>query len=218
MPATSPTHPLTVFDLDGVLARRDTMAAVVLSRFARRPWRVLAAVPLFVASLLATDRGRERLNRALVALALRGLDRRRYLPLAARVGQRLGATAVNERAVQELVERAGAGSVVVVTASEFHLARAFLDAAGLDRVRLIASQLAFDDHSPRLVIHNVGEAKVRRLRIERFPPEGAVLFTDSASDLPLARLAREVYLVNPGPRSARRVRAAVPGAVVVRWR
>lgn len=65
---------VTLFDLDGVLTRGDTMARLVTRRLCGHPARAVWAVPLFILSMAAPPDSswRARLNRRLVALALKG--------------------------------------------------------------------------------------------------------------------------------------------------
>lgn len=198
---------LALFDLDGVLSRRDTMATLVIRVLRTRPWRVLAVVPLVVAAAAASPAGdlRPRLNRALVRIALRGMTRETYDRLARSTGAalagnpRVPSEPLRARVRQEL-ERA---RVVVVTASEQTLARAFVDGLGLTSVEVIGSRLRDDGAGLRIAFHNVGRHKVGSLRLRGLTLDGATLYTDSASDLPLARVVWRTVLVNGGMRSRR---------------
>lgn len=84
---------ITLFDLDGVLTRGNTMASLVSRRLARHPVRLLRAAPLFLLSLAAHPQSRLRanVNRRLVALALKGLTEDDYTELAIRTGRQLAA-------------------------------------------------------------------------------------------------------------------------------
>ncbi|MFE4950183.1 HAD family hydrolase [Leifsonia sp. NPDC056665] len=211
---------LSVFDLDGVLIHGDTMGALVLGRLREHPLRLFAALPLFVAAqiLPGTSLRRARLHRVLVSLALRGLDRDSYIMLARRTGLRLALRgSPNRQAIAELKRLASEHQVVVATASEFHLARAYIDAIGLPGVRVLASQLGFDGASPHLVVHNVGAMKVESLRTNGYNLHRFELYTDSTSDLPLARVANKTTLINPSRRSTRRFRSQIPSAEIHRW-
>lgn len=213
---------LTIYDLDGVLIHGDTMASLVTNRLKQKPLRLLAAIPLVFGTLLASSRGeaKPRFNRALVSLALRGLDEAEYIDLARITGLRLGLLPgiPNRDAILAARTASGSGTVIVVTASEFHLARAYLDTVGLHAIQLIASELAFDmKRGPHLAIHNVGPTKLARLIAEHYDPSQAVLYTDSSSDLPLATVAKHTVLVNPDRRSRRTVLSRVADVSLVYW-
>ncbi|GAA3481552.1 HAD family hydrolase [Streptomyces yanii] len=198
----------SIFDLDGVLTREDTMASLVSTRLAARPHRLVAATAPFLLALAAPPDGalRPAMNRAIVALALRGMTRGEYEELAATTGQTMAdrATVVGQAVARCKLARLQ-GPTIVATASEATLARAFLDGVGLDDIPLVASQLEFAPRGPRLSTHNVGEAKLTAVRAAGFAPEDALFYTDSASDIPLARVARQTVAVNADRRSMKKL-------------
>lgn len=198
---------ITVFDLDGVLSRSDTMASVIFARLRVRPWLVapVAVLALSAALLPADGRLRPRCNRAIVHIALAGLDLDGYLALTRTVAERL-ATRVGNLSPQMLsalrrADREGTG--LVTTATERHLAAEYLRLLGVERIPLHASVFRFTATGPRFAQHNVGEEKASALK--KVNPEATVdvLYTDSASDIPLARLSTRTVLVGPSPRSVR---------------
>ena len=186
------------------------MAALVLRVLRAHPWRFVPAVPLVVLALLCSPAGeiRPRANRALVRLALRGMSRPVYDRLARSVGADLAAARHShaEPVWQRLAHERSRGRVVVVTASEHALARAYLDGIGLQGIELIASHLGELPGGLGLVHHNVGAQKVRGLRDRGVGVDEAVLYTDSASDLPLARATSETVLIGGGVRDRRLLR------------
>ncbi|MFF4082709.1 HAD family hydrolase [Streptomyces sp. NPDC001777] len=207
----TPANDITsIFDLDGVLTSKDTMSSLVRARLTARPLRFAAAIPPFLLASAAPPDGalKPAMNRALVTLALRGMTRSQYEELAAVTGQVMAARTAVGQAVARCRCARDRGPTVVATASEESLARAFLDGVGLHNIPLAASRLDFTPRGPRLVTHNVGEAKVDAVRALGFVPEDALLYTDSASDLPLARIARQTVTVNATPRSAAKLTAA----------
>lgn len=208
---------ISVFDLDGVLSRTDTMATLVFARLRRRPWLAGSVALLALAAALAgpTGRLRPRCNRAIVHLALAGVSEEEYLQLADAVARRLAAREGNapETIVEALRESAAGGAVVVSTATERWLAQRYLAEIGITGVQVHASQLRFLADGARFAAHNVGEAKVDAFRAA-FPDDRiAVLHTDSSSDLPLARRSTETVLVRP---SRRTLRAFIRAGVAVR--
>ncbi|MFB7915903.1 HAD family hydrolase [Streptomyces sp. NPDC056061] len=217
----NPTENITsIFDLDGVLTSDDTLSSLVRARLAARPPRFAAALPPFLLASAAPPDGalRPAMNRAIVALALRGMTRGQYEELAAATGRTMAARTAVGQAVTRCRRALDEGPTVVATASEENLARAFLDGVGLHGIPLAASRLDFTPRGPRLVAHNVGEAKIDAVRALGFAPEEAVLYTDSASDLPLARVARRTVTVNAARRSIAKLTNASADIRHERWR
>jgi phosphatidylglycerophosphatase C len=212
---------VTLFDLDGVLTRRDTMATLVRSRLRHQPHKVPLVLPLaLLARLLpAAGNARPAVNRFIVRLALRGLTSAAYDDLAGATARQLAAEPDNAppAALQQLRTAAARGPVIVVTASEAVLAQAYLDLLDVPRVELLASQLQARDGRPRLNPHNVGAAKVDGLRRAGVGLSNAHLFTDSASDLPLARCTAVTTLVNPTRRMRRSFSRRVANLQTARW-
>lgn len=210
---------VTLFDLDGVLTTRDTMAALIVHRLKRRPVRVVAVLPIYAVALLAGSHRAlaAKANRLAVQVTFRGLSEREYRDLATSAGLRLAAQPgfLREDLIQLCRDASESSRVVVVTASELQLVEALLQACGLAGVEVIASRLAFSKRVPRVVLHNVGSQKIRSLQAAEIPIGGAVFYTDSASDLPLALEADQTIIVHPRKRSRRRLLAALPGAQVI---
>jgi phosphoserine phosphatase len=212
---------ITLFDLDGVLTRGDTMASLVSRRLARHPVRLLLAAPLFLLSLAAHPQGRLRANtnRRLVALGLKGLTEDDYAQLAARTGRQLAARpgfAIGQT-ITLCRHAASRHRTIIVTASERKLARAFLDSVGLPGIELLASEIEFHNRAATLATHNVGHAKLCRLKSAGVPYDCATFYTDSASDISLATAARTTILVNPDARSRRKMTAVLQHIQIIRW-
>jgi phosphoserine phosphatase len=217
----NPANEITsIFDLDGVLTSEDTMSSLVRARLAARPLRFAAAIPPFLLASAAQPDGalKPAMNRAIVALALHGMTRSQYEELAAVTGRVMAARTAVRQAVARCRCALGRGPTVVATASEESLARAFLDGVGLHGIPLAASRLDFTPRGPRLIAHNVGEAKVDAVRALGFAPEDALLYTDSASDIPLARIARRTVTVNAARRSIAKLTDASADIRHERWR
>jgi len=214
---------IVLFDLDGVLSHRDTMSHVVIRRFAQHPLRIPFGLPMLAASLLhdPTNDNRAKLNRRLVALALRGLQHTDYNAIADSAGDRLALAP--HWPVLAAIARAGhhlelGDRVIATTASERRLARRYLDAVGLGAVELLASELKATFTGLAFVTHNYGVQKVVALDRARIDLADAILYTDSSSDLPLALRCRETVLVNASAATARRLSPLVPRLTRVRWR
>lgn len=206
-----------VFDLDGVLARRDTMAELIRRQLTSNPARaVIAILPAAAWTVLRKSPGfRVLMSRVLGRIALSGLSDEQYCDLAGRTGCALGADPawLIADGIAALRGHLSAGDdVVVTTGSEERLSRAFLSAAGLPDVALIATHLRFG-RLAHYANHNLGPRKVPNL-------QGRVVdlfYTDSALDLDVARVATRTILVNPNARLERQFRSEVADLSVARW-
>lgn len=214
--------PVVAFDLDGVLLRTDSFTRLVIVRLAGSPARLIEGLVLspLLLGLAAFRTTRARAFALSARVALRGLDEPAYQALAARVGARLaapGGPIMVDGVAQVRAHLAAGAHVVVVTASEHHLARAFLDAAGLGAVDLLASGLGHGDRFTRDARHNRSERKVAALRAAGLTGV-QVAYSDSLSDLPMLADAARAVLVNPSRRvlaTATRRLGTAPD--VVRW-
>jgi phosphatidylglycerophosphatase C len=174
---------------------------------------LLPAVPLAVLKAQRSRAIRLVVRAALLGLPAAELTRRTRAfgaDLAREPGRviRAGVAAVRAHA-------ASGDRVVVVTASEQNLARAFLDALGLSTVELVATRV----YGRSGVVHNRGAEKVRQLAARGITPPWHVAYSDSLTDLPMLAGARHAVLVNAAPRVLARACAALPGRVsAVRWR
>jgi phosphatidylglycerophosphatase C len=208
---------LVVFDLDGVIARSDTMAVLIQRQLLSHPLRALrGAIPAAGWYLLrGLPRARVRMSRALGRAALSGLDLEQYRTLAVEVGSELGrdpkwTIAQGAAAIREHL--AAGDDVVVTTGTEELLAHAFLGTIGLGATRLIATTLRFGG-GVHYENHNLGPQKVVNLGADRM----ALFYTDSDLDLPLARLSDRTILVNPSTRLVRLFRGRVTALEIVNW-
>lgn len=212
-------RPVVLFDLDGVLTRRDTYAGFVTRRLVRGPLRFALALPLV--PLLLVPRTRRRAGSLLVHLSLVGLSVGRYRALAEGFGARLAVTprAVHADCVAAMRRHLDDGArVVVVTACEETVARALLAGLGLDAVELVASRLRRDGRRWRVENHNLGEEKPRQLVARGIAPPWEVAYSDHAVDFPMLREARVAVLVNPSAALLARARRELPAEVrAVRW-
>jgi phosphatidylglycerophosphatase C len=207
-----------VFDLDGVIARSDTMAVLIQGRLTSHPGRAiggaLPAAAWFV--LRGLPGARIRMSRALGRVALSGLSVESYRALAVEVGTRLGrdpgwTIAGGLAAIRQHLN--DGDDVVVTTGTEATLARAFLDTIGLAKVELVATILRFDGRSAHYENHNMGRNKVTNLDGRRID----LFYTDSDLDLPLAKLSERTILVNPDAHLGRVFAGQVKNLTTVRW-
>ena len=199
----------TIFDLDGVLSRSDTMAALVFRALRRRPWRAFPIALLASIAALAPADGelRPRCNRAVVHTALRGVDAAGYSDMVGATAAALAAREGNfpSDVAETLRSAARDGECVVSTATEISLAIAYLGEVGWGSLPVFASRFRFDATGPRFASHNVGAQKAASLLDHGGPSTPAELYTDSASDLPLARACGRAVLVSPSRRTLRAV-------------
>lgn len=210
---------VTLFDLDGVLTTKDTMAALITHRLKHKPFRLLAVLPVYAVALIAGSH-RElaaRANRLAVRVTFTGLSGSEYRALAVTTGRQLAARPgfVRDDLVQLCRTAQESSRVVIVTASEQHLVEGLLEACGLSDVEVLASRISVEKRIPRLVLHNVGPQKIHGLRTAGVPLRNATFYTDSASDLPLALIAARTVIVHAGRRSRRRLLAALPQAQII---
>ncbi|QMU97235.1 haloacid dehalogenase-like hydrolase [Microbacterium esteraromaticum] len=209
------------FDLDGVLSRSDTMAAVVSARLRSRPWLACPIAILAAVAALAPAHGRlrPRCNRAIVHIALAGLQEHEYRHLVRSVARRLASRPGNTSPwIIEALRRAHRdGSAIVTTATERHLATEYLRLIGIEGLPIQASEFRFQRQGPRFARHNVGDAKSTALRASRAQAGLERLYTDSASDLPLARLSTSTVLVEPSRRSLRAFEGSGLSFMTARW-
>lgn len=196
---------LVVYDLDGVVTKRDTFAALLTTRLRASPLRLLRAAPWLV--VWAMRRDPERRAAAARRIAVIGLATMReadYAELASRLGDRIGADSACLRldVVERMREQKRDGAcVVVATATEVRLAEALLRRAGVPFDLLSASILAETPEGMHLVDHRVGQRKAEALCEAGVRLSEAEFITDSATDLPTARLSGHVTLVGAGGRT-----------------
>lgn len=206
-----------VFDLDGVLARRDTMAELIRRQLTSHPVRAIVGIVPVAAWVVLKNFRRTRvvMSRVLGRIALSGLSDDSYSDLARRTGGALGADPgwVIAEGIAALRAHLDAGDyVTVTTGTEERLSRAFLDAAGVPGVNLIATDMRFGRFA-HYSNHNLGPRKVPNLRGRVID----VFYTDSDLDLGVARLADRTVLVNPDARLRRLFAATVAELSIVRW-
>lgn len=205
-------------DFDGVIAREDSLGAFLRRHLTRTPWMV----PSFLAAtwalipLIGLPATRSRGLRLLLRAGFAGLSHDRYRERARAFGAELAAQpdALLAEGVAAARDHLAAGDrVIVVTGSEETLARAVLDAAGLDAVELVASQIGPTPFGVAFLVHAYGPRKVQELRERGVEAPWDVAYSDSAADLPMLRGARSAVLVNVGARSGARARRELAGRV-----
>lgn len=207
--------PLVVYDLDGVVTRKDSFTTLVVQQLRSRPVRLSMAVPVVSSWFLFREsEARSRAAARLVSLALGPMDEQAYADLAQDVGQRIGADPgqLHPEVIERVQAQHAAGSrIVVATATEHRLAAALLKAARVPYDLLSASALEHNEDGSWAIDHRVGARKAEALAELGVDLASAEFVTDSARDLPTARRSKSLVLVAPSPRSRRRfVRSGLP--------
>jgi phosphatidylglycerophosphatase C len=223
--ASFPERDVAVFDLDGTLLRGDTTAEFVRSLIWRSPPRVAVAVasaPL-LGPLFFVPFARRYAITALLWIATVGLPSGRFQALMEEfVGEHTAEGGRILVALDRLQAHLDAGDrVVIATGCADWLATAVCRALGLDPVEVVAARLQQGRRFVRPLrgcsmwnalpaatgTFSFGIEKVRRLTAAGISIPVAYAYTDSVNDLPLLLAATERYVVDPGPRLLRRIRA-----------
>lgn len=215
---------LVLFDFDGVIVAGDSFAAWLRQEGFRSPLRRLAAwlltpvgVPLLAFPPTLSFGARTFVGAAVYRAA--PLPQRASLDVWGRaLGRRPGGVIGDGLAA--LRAHIGAGDrVFAVSGTESPLLRAALDELQVRGVEVMASELDLGGGCARVRRHCFGRAKVAALAEAGGVPPWDMAYSDSPSDLPLLRHAREAVCVNW--RSSDRPRAAsAPGGTVrfIEWR
>jgi HAD superfamily hydrolase (TIGR01490 family) len=208
--------PAVLFDYDGTLVRRDSTRLLVLALLHLRPWLApRAALGIAALRLARTPRALQESKCALVGALVRGLDAAALRPALEVAAHRMGREACAP-AVAALDAHAHAGRrVVVVSASAGFYVRHALAPLG---VEVVATEFEQRDgrHTGRVVGEICyGDAKPAAVRALLGP--GAAVedaWSDSLSDLPMMRLARERHWLCPPADPAAVAREDPQGTIV----
>jgi phosphatidylglycerophosphatase C len=214
-----------IFDLDRTLISCDSFAGLLNSLLLRDWWRiggVVAASPLLL-PLWAAPTTRPVALWVLLWCATVGLSSKEFAFFVSAHARRLASEAgskIYRDGLHALMAHQRSGDrVVIVTGSGCDLATAFCAAVGLDHVRVVGSTLPSRAGGWVVDEHCVGAHKVAMLTAAGVTPPWAVVYTDSASDLPLLRLAERRCVVNARPAALRAVQRSLgPGNFeMLRW-
>lgn len=199
---------LYVYDLDGVITTRDTFVALLLGRLRASRLRYARALPLIAGwAASRTTASRSAFAQRITRVALRGLSEEAYAQLAQGFGARVGVDPawIRQSTVQRIRAQHESGAqVVIATATEQRLAESLLRAAGVPYDMLCASLLAAAPDGMRFVDHRMGQRKADALIEHAVPMAAAEFATDSAADLPTARLAKRLVLIGSSPSTRER--------------
>lgn len=206
-----------IFDLDRTLISCDSFAGCLNSLLLRDWWRVggvVAASPVLL-PLWATTMTRPAALWGLLWCATVGLNAEEFVSHLSAHGEGLASQAesiVHRDGVKALKTHLECGDrVVIVTGSSAELATAFCAALGLENVRVVGSTFRAAAGGWVVADHCAGAHKVSLLAAAGITPPWAVVYTDSASDLPLLRLAQRRCVVNPRRGTVRALTRALGG-------
>jgi phosphatidylglycerophosphatase C len=175
----------------------------------RNSWRLMGAVLASPVLLLLWTSARTRTASLSVLLWLATVGMRdeewaNAVSLRARQLTSDTMNAVNRDGLRALEEHQRHGDqVVLVTGSWCELASALCHALGLDGVKVVGSTRRACMKGWIADEHCVGARKVEMLKEAGIVPPWSVVYTDSASDLPLLHLAERRCVVNATPAALR---------------
>ena len=220
-----PERDVAVFDLDGTLLRGDTTAEFIRGLILGSPPRAAVAVAFapVLGPLFFVPFARRYAITVLLWIATVGLPPGRFQALMEEfVGEHTAEGGRILVALDRLQAHLDAGDrVVIATGCADWLASAVCRALGLDPVEVVAARLQQGRRFVRPLrgcsmwnalpaatgTFSFGIEKVRRLTAAGISIPVAYAYTDSVNDLPLLLAATERYVVDPGPRLLRRIRA-----------
>jgi phosphatidylglycerophosphatase C len=203
------TSRIAIFDLDRTLIRCDSFPALLNALLLRNWWRLTGAVltsPVLLA-LWASASTRTASLSALLWLATAGMRDEEWVTAVSLHARKLASdtmNVVNRDGLRALEEHQRQGDqVVLVTGSWCELASALCDALGLVGVKVVGSTRRACMNGWIADEHCVGARKVQMLKEAGIVPPWSVVYTDSASDLPLLHLAKRRCVVNATPAALR---------------
>ena len=152
---------VVVYDLDGVITRKDTFTALIVTRLVRSPLRLLRAIPLI---LLGIRGWKAEFSQKITEIALAGMAGDKYEELAEQLGRKFGSEAkwIRAQTVEKMRKEYDSGHrIVIATATERRLAEALLAAAEVPYDQLSASLLVSTPAGLKIGDHRVARANWR---------------------------------------------------------
>lgn len=212
---------LAVFDLDGTVARHDTLLPFVLFCLRARPGRLPGLLRLLPALLrYAWRRDRGELKCALIRCTLGGLSRREIAVLGEGFVAGLVPRGLFPAALAAIeAHRRGGDRLVLLSASPDLYVPLIARRLGFDEV--VCTGICWQDERLEgglTTANRIGEEKARCLEALRTAHPGCEIhaYANGASDLPHLRLADEAVLVNA--RGELRRLGTLQGLRCVDWR
>lgn len=210
---------VVVFDFDGTLVHGDSVTGFAIEYLRARPLRLLCMLPFLPLALALMLAGPTRSSGvSFFWWLLTWGTRARAVGVALRnYTRRTLASRGNGAALAALAEHARQGcAIVVATAAPACLVRHLLRARGLPPVRVVGTLVERRLGGLVASPHCIGAVKVRELERRFGLTRWSEVYSDSALDLPLMRLASAVTLVEPNAVSRSLVERALAGKVPVR--
>lgn len=193
---------LVVFDLDGTLARHDTLVPFVMSHLRARPWRALRLLRMIPALLrFAVDHDFGALKATLLRCGLGGLTRSEVERLAEAFVERLVPRGMFTDALEAVAAHRRAGDHLVLLSASPDLYVPLI-ARRLGFAECLCTGVGWQDGrlSGELTTPNCrGAEKARRFRALRERHRGvrALAYANAESDFAHLELADAAVLVNP---------------------
>jgi phosphatidylglycerophosphatase C len=219
------SHIVAIFDFDHTLTTWDTAARFFSWLLRRSPWRMvvlLVAAP-FIGPFLLVRRTRKIPIRFTVWLATFGVSEDDLAALAKQHVQSVldaGEAFLLQQARSRVAHHQAAGHhVVIATGALEVLVREILCAEQVHDVTVVGSSLR--PHLGGMVTnqHCYGLKKIPMLTQRGFAPPWAFVYTDHRDDLPILELGHERFIINPLPKCAAHLQAALgTSATYLSWR
>jgi HAD superfamily hydrolase (TIGR01490 family) len=214
-----------IFDLDGTVARKDTLLPFLLycAREFGVKWQTAFDLSLCLTLYFFGGITRAGLKEAFLGSVLSGVSLERLQPIVQRYVSNLMDRGLNRCLFRVLEEHLKRGDrVILATASLDLYVEKLSERLGIQNVVCTRTQVSGGVVTGRILGENCrGPEKVRRLEEYLSPEEwhGSILYTDHHADLPLLQKVSQGFLVNPGLLT--RIRLSTRGtgiARVSRWK
>jgi Phosphoserine phosphatase len=210
--ASADARRVVLFDFDGVIVRHQTLELFFRERLAGfGRWRLLLGLPWLplVPFMRGSAAGTRMLGRVFLRIVTFGRSEASYKRLLLAFGRayaRRPGVFVRD-GVATLRRHVEAGDrVIIVTGNDGTLVQAILDEVNLQGVELIGSKVRGGLFGVHFVRHVVDGMKVRAVEREGIARPWAIAYGDSTSDLAMLKAAEAAKLVNPSPKTLKKMR------------
>ena len=208
------TSRVVLFDFDGVLMRGDAFARFVRWRLRHSWWHAVLAIAVLpvLLPLFAIRATRMWALGVLVRISLLGLGPSRFQALVTEFARELVARPrifIRDGISTMRRHMISGDRVVIVTGCEETLVRAIFSSIGLVDLDIIASRLRKGPLGMRKDVHNFGSVKPVQIALRGIAEPWDIVYSDSASDIPMLKRALDPVLVNADARTRLRVRRAL---------
>jgi phosphatidylglycerophosphatase C len=203
---------VVLFDFDGVIVRHQTLELFFRERLAGvGRWRLLLGLPWLplVPFMRGSAAGSRILGRVFLRVVTFGRSEASYKRLLTEFGRayaRRPGVFVRD-GVATLRRHVEAGDrVLIVTGNDGTLVQTILDEVNLQGAELLASKVRGGLFGVHFTQHNVEGMKVKAVERAGIPRPWAVAYGDSTSDLAMLKAAEAAKLVNPSPKTLKKMR------------